>query len=47
VGDLAGAAIAVIIITLVRGLPDRAEREEARPEAVADKVAQVPEATGS
>jgi aquaporin Z len=30
VGDLAGAAIAVIIITLVRGLPDRAEREAAQ-----------------
>jgi len=29
-GDLAGAAIAVIIITLVRGLPDRAEREAAQ-----------------
>jgi aquaporin Z len=30
VGDLAGAAIAVIVITLVRGLPDRAEREAAQ-----------------
>jgi aquaporin Z len=30
VGDLAGAAIAVIIINLVRGLPDRAEREAAQ-----------------
>jgi aquaporin Z len=29
-GDLAGAAIAVIIITLARGLPDRAEREAAQ-----------------
>ena len=29
VGDLAGAAIAVIIISLLRGLPDAAEREAA------------------
>jgi aquaporin Z len=33
-GDLAGAAIAVIIITLVRGLPDRAEREAAQSGAL-------------
>jgi aquaporin Z len=29
VGDLAGAVIAVMLIGLVRGLPDRAEREAA------------------
>src|SRR5262249_44201517 len=29
IGDLAGAAIAVIIIMLVRGTPDKAEREAA------------------
>ena len=28
-GDLIGAAIAVVIITLVRGVPDKAEREAA------------------
>jgi aquaporin Z len=30
IGDLAGAVIAVIIIILVRGLPDRSEREAAQ-----------------
>jgi aquaporin Z len=30
IGDLAGAAIAVVIITLVRGMPDRSEREAAQ-----------------
>jgi hypothetical protein len=29
IGDLIGAAIAVVIITLVRGMPDKAEREAA------------------
>ncbi len=29
-GDLAGAAIAVVIITLVRGIPDKSEREAAQ-----------------
>src|SRR5215471_17356988 len=50
IGDLAGAAIAVIIIMLVRGTPDKAEREAAEggalPIAGADGQRPSPKARG-
>ena len=50
IGDLAGAAIAVIIIMLVRGTPDKAEREAAQggalPIAGADGQRPSPKARG-
>ena len=50
IGDLIGAAIAVVIITLVRGTPDKAEREAAEGGALpilgADGQRPAPQAKG-